>query len=47
VTGTSEELGDFRITFLRPTADSGEDVQYSRCLEAAGAAAVTSPTVGR
>lgn len=29
VTGTSEELGDFRITFLRPTADSGEDVQYS------------------
>lgn len=31
VTGTSEELGDFKITFLRPTADDGEDVKYSRC----------------
>lgn len=32
VTGTSEELGDFKITFLRPTTESGEDPKYSRCL---------------
>ncbi|NXI75084.1 MOGS glucosidase, partial [Anseranas semipalmata] len=29
VTGTSEELGDFKITFLRPTTESGEDPKYS------------------
>ncbi|XP_048797679.1 mannosyl-oligosaccharide glucosidase isoform X2 [Lagopus muta] len=29
VTGTSEELGDFKITFHRPTADDGEGVKYS------------------
>lgn len=32
VSGTSEELGDFRITFLRPTSESGEGSMYSRCL---------------
>lgn len=32
VSGTSEELGDFRITFLRPTSESGEGSTYSRCL---------------
>uniref|UniRef100_A0A493T6G3 Mannosyl-oligosaccharide glucosidase n=1 Tax=Anas platyrhynchos platyrhynchos TaxID=8840 RepID=A0A493T6G3_ANAPP len=29
VSGTSEELGDFRITFLRPTSESGEGSTYS------------------
>ncbi|XP_035426916.1 mannosyl-oligosaccharide glucosidase [Cygnus atratus] len=29
VTGTSEELGDFKITFLRPTTESGQDPKYS------------------
>ncbi|NXJ34149.1 MOGS glucosidase, partial [Ciconia maguari] len=29
VTGTTEELGDFTLTFLRPTAGSGEDPKYA------------------
>lgn len=28
VSGTSEELGDFKVTFLRPSTDSGDDVPY-------------------
>ncbi|NXS48023.1 MOGS glucosidase, partial [Balaeniceps rex] len=29
VTGTAEELGRFTLTFLRPTAESGEDPKYA------------------
>ncbi|XP_054058339.1 mannosyl-oligosaccharide glucosidase [Rissa tridactyla] len=29
VTGTSEELGDFTLTFLHPTAENGEDPKYA------------------
>ncbi|NXV13790.1 MOGS glucosidase, partial [Cepphus grylle] len=29
VTGTSEELGHFTLTFLRPTAENGEDPKYA------------------
>ncbi|NWX39313.1 MOGS glucosidase, partial [Steatornis caripensis] len=29
VTGTAEELGRFTLTFLRPTADSGEDPKFA------------------
>lgn len=35
VTGTTEELGRFTLTFLRPMTESGEDPKYARCFAAA------------
>ncbi|NXL68983.1 MOGS glucosidase, partial [Chordeiles acutipennis] len=45
VTGATEELGNFTVTFLRPTAESGgEEPRYARCfLPALAPAAPSDP----